>query len=211
MEILRGKMSLEMDEAGLAQSITGYHQVVVDLGTGDGRFVRHLAETHPGAFVIGVDACRENLHAASRVKSTNTLFVIANVQSLPCALHGLAQRVTINFPWGSLLDGLLQAEPALLDGIAAISRPGALLDVRLNAAALAEAGWPFEKGACRVQSVLLGSGFGLYEPVALNAQALDVYPSTWARRLAHGRDPRAVELSGMRMDFGPAGTSHRPG
>jgi 16S rRNA (adenine(1408)-N(1))-methyltransferase len=198
MEILRGKVSLEMNGPALAQHLTAYEQIVIDLGTGDGRFVRHLAEKQPGTFVIGVDACRENLRAASRAKHTNALFVIANAQSLPCALNGLAHRVTINFPWGSLLGGLLRAEPALLDGISAIARPGAQLDVRLNAAALAEAGWPFEEGTCRVQSVLHSSGFCLHAPVRLDAQALRAYPSTWARRLAFGRDPRAVAICGIR-------------
>jgi 16S rRNA (adenine(1408)-N(1))-methyltransferase len=201
MEILRGKLSVEMHASALAQHLIGYEQIAIDLGTGDGRFVRHLAEKQPGTFVVGVDACRENLQAASRLKHANALFVIANAQCLPCALYGLADRVTINFPWGSLLTGLLDAEPALMQGILAISRPGAVLDVRLNAAALAEAGWSFEKGTCQVEDTLLANGFRLQAPAALDAQALRAYPTTWSKRLAFGRDPRAVALSGIRADL----------
>src|SRR3712207_8184907 len=48
------------------------------------------------------------------------------------SLDGMASKVTINFPWGSLLKGLLDAEPMLLKGVLAISRPGAALEVRLK-------------------------------------------------------------------------------
>ncbi len=33
-------------------------------------------------------------------------------------------------------------------------------------------------------------------PVMMNANALRNFPSTWARRLACGRDPRAMAMSG---------------
>ena len=196
MEIIRGKMSLEMDAGTLSTSISGCRRVLIDLGTGDGRFVRYLAEANPDAFVIGVDACRENLREASRRNQGNALFVIANARSLPAELYGLATQVTINFPWGSLLQGLLEAEPGLMAGLSAVSQPGALLEVRLNAGALAEAGYSLEKGTALVWDNLLAHGFGLRVPAKLDVQSLRGYPTTWSRRLAVGRDPRSVALSG---------------
>jgi len=206
MEIIRGKMSLEMDASALAQSMLGYRRTIIDLGTGDGRFVRHMAQAYPAAFVIGVDACRENLRATSRDNRANALFVIANAQALPREIYGLAGHVTINFPWGSLLEGLLAGQPGLMHGLAAISLPGALLDIRLNAAALAEAGVSFEKGTALVRGSLLANGFGLRVPTVLDTQTLRACPTTWARRLAFGRDPRSVVLSGARMRSGPVGS-----
>lgn len=203
MEIIRGKVSREMDTHEFAQHLAGYRRVLIDLGTGDGRFVLRQAQAQPGAFVIGVDACRENLRATSREKCTNALFVIANAGCLPPELGGLASQLTINFPWGSLLAGLLQADPALMDGLLAITRPGASVQLRLNAGALAEAGWAFEQGARRVQQSLLAAGFALDKPVPLGRDALRACPSTWARRLAAGRDPRAMALSGLRPDLRP--------
>jgi len=199
MEIIRGKMSLEMDAGTLSTSISGCRHVLIDLGTGDGRFVRRQAEQHPAAFVIGVDACRENLRVVSRAKLPNALFVIANAQSLPAGLYGLATQVTINFPWGSLLEGLLQAEHGLMAGLSAVSRPGTLLEVRLNAGALAEAGTSLEKGTALVRDNLLSHGFGLRAPAMLDINNLRNYPTTWSRRLAVGRDPRSVALSGARL------------
>ena len=106
MEIIRGKQTSFIDTTALAAKLVGYDRVHIDIGTGDGRFVRHIAQNNPGTFVIGIDACRENLVAISRRAPSNSLFVIANARALPTELFGSATQVTINFPWGSLFDGL---------------------------------------------------------------------------------------------------------
>ena len=69
METIRGKTSLKLGLNGLKERLAGYHRVSLDLGTGDGRYVRTLADKHPDWFMIGVDACRENLREYSRAKS----------------------------------------------------------------------------------------------------------------------------------------------
>jgi hypothetical protein len=68
----------------------------------------------------------------------------------------LASGITINFPWGSLLMGLLDGESGLLEGLRAIARPGASLKVTLNAGALAEAGHTLDSGGARVRRALRG-------------------------------------------------------
>ena len=199
MEAIRGKQTFQMGALALAHRLIEYHQILIDLGTGDGRFVQHIAKTRSDQFVIGVDACRENLRTQSRLAQPNALYVIANAQALPCELYGLASHVTINFPWGSLLSGLLAGDSALLDGLVAIARPGAALDVRLNGGALAEAGWSLEDGAEQVRQVLGANGFAVKQPEALDAPDLRACSTTWARRLAFGRDPRARYLHGRRV------------
>jgi 16S rRNA (adenine(1408)-N(1))-methyltransferase len=202
MESLQGKDALFIDAAELQTRLTGYEQILIDLGTGDGRFVEHVAHAHPDRFVIGLDACRENLRTASRRAPCNALYLIANALALPADLQNLATEVTINFPWRSLLEGLLAGEAALLDGLAALARPGAHLAVRLNGGALAEAGWSLPDGAAQVQRMLSVTGFTIDQPVELEAAALRQLPTTWAKRLAFGRDPRALLLSGKRIGSG---------
>lgn len=198
MERIWGKQSLEMDPTALAARVASYREVLIDLGTGDGRYVRHMTTTCPTRFGIGVDACRENLRDASRRAPENALYLIANALALPEELAGLATQITINFPWGSLLYGLLQDDPALLCGLHAISRPGSTLEVRLNAGALAEVGWELESGAARVQAVLRDAGFQVAQVTALNAAALRCCPTSWAKQLAFGRDPRGLQLRATR-------------
>lgn len=196
METIRGKSSLDLDFNGFAQRIAGYDRIALDLGTGDGRYVRHLAGAHPDLFCIGIDSCRENLRERSRAKLPNMLFLIASAQALPQELSGLVSQVTINFPWGSLLEGLLAGDPNMLCGLASVSGPDASLEVRLNGGALAKAGWPLERGATEIYTNFMKSGWSVSAPVPMDAQALRSFPSTWAKRLAFGRDPRALALNG---------------
>jgi 16S rRNA (adenine(1408)-N(1))-methyltransferase len=184
----------------LAAGVAGYDEVLIDVGTGDGRYVLHVARTSPTWFAVGVDACRDNLRKASRKAPSNALYVIANALALPKEeLDGMASKVTINFPWGSLLTGLLNGEPVLLEGLLAISRPGATLEVRLNAGALAEAGYTLESGGARIRQALHEGGFEVAgDLLRLDARQLRQCPTTWAKRLAYGRDPRAAFLRAMR-------------
>jgi 16S rRNA (adenine(1408)-N(1))-methyltransferase len=183
----------------LAERLSGYQHILLDLGTGDGRFVRHLAQSQPDWFAIGIDTCRENLHERSRTQTRNTLFAIAGAQNLPRELDGRVARLTINFPWGSLLNGLLDAEPAVLDGLSRVSEPIAALEIRLNGGALAEAGTTLEAGASRIRENLSRLGWQPGNPMLMQAPTLREFPSTWARRLAVGRDPRALAISAWRM------------
>ena len=198
MEIIRGKQTSFIDSLALSERIAGYEAVHTDIGTGDGRFVRHLAQTNPKCFIIGIDSCRENLHEVSRQDAANTLFVIANARTMPTEFFGLAGSVTINFPWGSLLEGLLTNDQSLLNSLMAVTQPNARLEIRLNGGALANCGWSLDEGTICVRDVLRLNGFEIRKPVAMTAQDLQSYPTTWAKRLAFGRDPRATYLSGVR-------------
>lgn len=201
MERIIGKRSEHMGTAELQAKLSGYQEIWLDIGTGDGRFVLQTARNRPDVFVLGVDASRENLRVTSQKAPGNALFIIANALALPVELHGLADRVTINFPWGSLLTGLLDAEPALLNGLMAVARPGAIFDVRLNGSALAEAGWELEPGGERVQHALISAGIKVKHPTRMDAGDLRGCPCTWAKRLAFGRAPYAVHIRGWQQAY----------
>ena len=199
MECIRGKTSTEIGVDRLAADVAGYDDVLIDVGTGDGRYVLHVARTSPTWFAVGVDACRDNLRRASRRAPDNVLYVIANALALPKEeLGGMASKVTINFPWGSLLTALLDGEPLLVEGLLALARPGATLEVRLNAGALAEAGYALESGGARIRQALDEGGFEVAcDLPRLDARELRQCPTTWAKRLAYGRDRHAVCLRAM--------------
>jgi 16S rRNA (adenine(1408)-N(1))-methyltransferase len=196
METIRGRKSLELDISKLTERLAGYNQIILDLGTGDGRYVRYLADRNPRWFVIGMDACRENLREHSRAKLPNMLFIIANARELPSELNGLVSHVTINFPWGSLLESLLAGDSKLMCGLESISRAVTSIDLRLNGGAMVETGTVLETGAKKIHNDLLRAGWQIGDPVQMNAHALRSFPTTWAKRLAFGRDPRAMAMSG---------------
>ncbi len=194
METIRGRQSREMNAAELNQILAGCKNIWLDLGTGDGRFICKSAEKHKDRFFIGIDSCRENLRVNSQRKITNALFVIASAQSLPRELNGSASHVNINFPWGSLLESLLTDDVCLLNGLLRVTRPCAGMDVHLNADALATTGWDLEPGADRIERALNAAGWKTRSRSSLDASDLRGIPTTWAKRLAFGRDPRAIRL-----------------
>jgi hypothetical protein len=198
METIGGRKSLELDLNGLTDRLANYKRIALDLGTGDGRYARTLAASRPNWFIIGVDACRENLREHSQAKLQNLLFIIASAQDLPHELNGLISHITINFPWGSLLASLLAADPKLMRGLKSVSRPRASLSLRLNGGALAEAGKTLEAGTDRIFYNLMQAGWQFEQPVLMDASVLQEFPSTWAKRLAFGRDPRALMMTGQK-------------
>jgi 16S rRNA (adenine(1408)-N(1))-methyltransferase len=186
METLKGKTAGQL-AAGEILALTGsYSEIWLDLGTGDGQFVRLAARQNPSRLVIGLDACRENLRESSRKAPPNALFVIANAFRLPDELAGIADRLMVNFPWGSLLAGLLAQEAGLPEQLRKIARPGTILEIRLNASALHEAGWELEPGARQVSDWLAKNGWRITHARPLDQLELRLFPSSWAKRLAYG-------------------------
>ncbi|WP_425300389.1 hypothetical protein [Nocardia wallacei] len=112
--------------------------VRIDLGTGDGRAVLAAAAADPDLLVIGIDAHAAGMAESSRKAARarqglpNAVFVAAAAEKPPPELDGVADELTVLFPWGSLLRGLLTADPAVLDGVARLMKSGAALDILLS-------------------------------------------------------------------------------
>jgi 16S rRNA (adenine(1408)-N(1))-methyltransferase len=101
------------------------------------------ARAQPDRLVVGVDANADAMAVASRRAAAkpgrgglaNAVFMVAAAETLPAELDGLADRVAVYFPWGSLLRGLLGANPAVMTGLTGVMRPGASLSMLISATA----------------------------------------------------------------------------
>lgn len=195
MRVVNGKSLRDMDRVEMLVWAEQYREIIIDLGTGDGRYVRRLAAQRADCGVIGVDLVTATMQHAARTGESNALFVVADAVALPDDLRQVATRVTINFPWGSLLRGLLAGETGLLRGLSMVGRGGAMLDIMVNAGALAEAGWSLEAGGGQVVAALRAGGVRVGAVSLLTAPELRSQPTTWAKRIAFGRDPRALRIA----------------
>jgi len=110
---------------------------VIDIGTGDGRFVSAMASRHPDKFFIGVDANVKPLEKPS-MKATrkpakgglkNALFVQAAVEDLPAEFDGVADEIHIHFPWGSLLGAVATGDAPVLNSIRRIASHDCTLEI----------------------------------------------------------------------------------
>lgn len=200
MELLQGRHAPVFAMSSLNRRLVDSACVLIDLGAGDGRFVRHMAQSRHDMIAVGIDACRDPLYAAARRAPSNAVFLVANVLALAGALDGAATLITLNFPWGSLMEGLLAGDE-VAECLSRTARPGARLEMKLNADAFAEEGVDLETGADQICRMLRRAGFSASRPVCWNAAELRRFPSTWAKRLAFGRDPRAVAISAVRTNM----------
>jgi 16S rRNA (adenine(1408)-N(1))-methyltransferase len=111
--------------------------VIIDIGTGDGRFVYQSARLNPNKFYIGIDPntpplekISEKIHRKpAKGGAPNVLFVQAAVEDLPVELDGVANEVHVHFPWGSLLRAVAAGEIEVLRNLRRICARGALLEV----------------------------------------------------------------------------------
>jgi len=111
--------------------------VIIDIGTGDGRFVYQSARENPNRFYIGIDP---NTHPLEKISekihrkpakggAPNLLFIQAAVEDLPPELDGVANELHVHFPWGSLLRAIATGDAAGLQNLRRICSAGALLEV----------------------------------------------------------------------------------
>lgn len=108
MLIIKGNKTEKMDADELKQLVGGFKTIILDLGTGDGRFVYKNALKNPGVFYIGMDPSEKQLRISAREiqrkKLDNILLVVGSAEQSPVELCGLADVIYVNFPWGTLLE-----------------------------------------------------------------------------------------------------------
>jgi 16S rRNA (adenine(1408)-N(1))-methyltransferase len=176
--------------------------VIADIGTGDGRAVLARAAAEPASLVIGVDAApglmAEASRRAARRGPANAIFLAAGAAELAdtsTPFAGRVDMVTITFPWGSLLRGVLGLEPAVLAGVAALVAPGGRVEVlasvvpsdRVDGVVTLDAGWE-----PAIQCAWAGVGMELVSMRPATAAEIAASRSSWARRLDPARGARTV-------------------
>jgi 16S rRNA (adenine(1408)-N(1))-methyltransferase len=182
--------------------------IVVDIGTGDGRFVSALARQNPNKFYIGIDANVKPLEKIS-IKATrkpskgglpNVLFVQAAVENLPSELNETADEIHIHFPWGSLLRAVVVGDENILASLRRICAPEGLLEIII--------GIDEERDKSEVERLQLpklspeylektlipkyqAAGFKLLENGVLDSAKWSEIETSWAKKL-QGNEGRKV-------------------
>jgi len=168
--------------------------VVIDLGTGDGRAVLARAAAEPRSLVIGVDPVVSAMVRSSRraARLSNASFVRASAEAVPAELHERAGAVTVIFPWGSLLRGVLglPGSEAAADGIARLLRPRALADVLVSVTERDGLGSLDDAAIARLANVHQRRGLRLCDARPATAAEVINSHSSWARRLGATRGRR---------------------
>lgn len=162
-----------------------------------------MAKNNPKSLVIGIDPCHQNLielSAKALKKSSkgglkNLLYVLANVDELPDELSGIADIIYVNFPWGSLLQGIVLGRETTWNNIKKVAKKDANIQIIFGYDKAFE-----EREVERLQLPeltplfinevlvpnLMNFGFDV-QIKALSSHELSGYPTTWAHTLRFGQ------------------------
>lgn len=182
--------------------------VIVDIGTGDGRFVSALARLNPNKFFIGIDANTKPLEKIS-IKATrkpnkgglpNVLFIQAAVENLSEELNVTADEIHIHFPWGSLLRAVVLGDEAVIASLRRICAPECLLEIIIGIDPTRDKS-EIERlqlpvlTADYLENILLpkyqSAGFKVLESGTLDSSEWSKIETSWAKKL-QGNEGRKV-------------------
>ncbi|AMP20596.1 hypothetical protein AZF37_04890 [endosymbiont 'TC1' of Trimyema compressum] len=129
MEILKGKKIIEL--LNFKELLSCYSEVLIDIGTGNGRYPYQYAKKNPNSLAIGIDPAGNNMMIEYSVKSQrkpskggldNVLYCVAAIESIPEELADIGDKITVNLPWGSLLEGIVKGENFILNAIVKMAK-----------------------------------------------------------------------------------------
>ena len=187
--------------------------IVIDIGTGDGRFVSAMAKRDPNKFFIGIDANVKPLEKPS-MKATrkankgglsNVMFVQAAVEDLPKEFDGVADEIHIHFPWGSLLRAVANSESDVLQALRRVAAPECQLEIVIgidperDRAELARLGIEniSDEYLRRVMAEKYAkAGFAVKEHGELERSKWSAFETSWARKLQSNSNRRVFFLIG---------------
>ena len=152
------------------------------------------ARSRPDTFVIGIDADAASMREASRRAARivrrggvpNARFIVSSVEALPSELSAIADSVTVHFPWGSLLRGLLTGDGQIVDPIVRLARPGACVTLLVSVTDTERATGLRSLSAETARDVaeaLSARGMRIVECRPATDDDLGDSHSTWAKRL----------------------------
>jgi 16S rRNA (adenine(1408)-N(1))-methyltransferase len=210
-----GKESFRLDDDEFDSLAREYEDVVVDLGTGDGRFVLRTARERPQSLVVGIDPVQDAMAGVARRASAkpsrggvpNALFLVASAEALPAALTSRASRVTVNYPWGSLLRTLVQPDPGGLRAVVGLLEPGGRLIALLNASVTDDRDYGERLGLPPLEDAHIDrrlvpgwqeSGLGGVSWHRLEPDDEPPHHTTWGRRLVRGSSRSTIVVEGTR-------------
>lgn len=186
--------------------------VVIDIGTGDGRFVSAAARANPNKFYVGIDANTKPLEKIS-MRATrkpakgglpNAMFVQAAVEDLPEEFRGAADEIHIHFPWGSLLKAVARGDDEVLKSLRRIAAPECRLEIVIGIDPVRDKAKIQRLDIPDLTPIVLHSylipkylaaGFELIDHGRLDSSQWSKLETSWARKLQGSQDRRVTYLT----------------
>ena len=215
LQVLEGSKTREFSREELYTLKESSLKVHIDIGTGDGRNVYKAARNDPDTLYIGIDPVRENMTeiaVKSRKKPAkgglnNLILTIASVEHMPEELFGIADSVSVYFPWGTLLETVIKPIEENLLHISEIAAPDAAFTFITTYSDSYEEGEitrrdlpPISMEYFQSQEyvrMMKSAGFIITEIEEYDNEFVKQFNSMWAKRLAFGRKRSFYRIAGL--------------
>ncbi len=196
-----GKKTHKIHVSELAKLADNLDSTIIDLGTGDGRFIYENAKTKHSMLFIGVDLLAESMREYSakceKQKITNAVYLIGSSDSFLPEAKELANTIYINLPWGSLLADCIKPSPEFIHSLGRVLKQQGTVVItlgyseefeqkeitRLNLPAI-----NLETIKLSMVPMFTQNGFELNKITELSKEEIANIGSTWAKKLKFGNN-----------------------
>ncbi len=187
-----------------------YEKTIIDLGTGDGRFVYKNAKQNPNNLYIGIDPSQKQLQTyqkkINKDRLENAKLLAGSIELLPTQhphLKESADVVYINFPWGSLLGAIANAKSELIANISWLIKKGGSVEILFGYSQEAE---PTEtkrlglddlnedKIRNQIASVFKKNNLYLKQLTNVTKKESFKLDSSWGKKLSFGQERKLYKL-----------------
>jgi 16S rRNA (adenine(1408)-N(1))-methyltransferase len=207
MKVIIGNKKGELSRTDIENLAKNFDKTVLDIGTGDGRFVFEKAIKNPKNLYIGIDPAENQLKIyskkANRKKLQNTVFAIGSIENLPPELFSLIDELYINLPWGTLLEKMVKMNELTAGNLSSITKKDGKMEIVFGYVPEFE---PSETERLNLPDItekenlekILNSFsryFEITELRELDKKELGDLETTWAKKLKFGKDRKIHKIT----------------
>lgn len=200
-----GNKKQEISKIELNELIKNFEKVILDMGTGDGRFIYKNALKSPTNLYIGLDPAEKQLEIyskeANKKRLKNSLFVVGSIENIPNELSFI-DKVYVNLPWGTLLKKMVKVESQVMENLHNLLKNDGEMEVifgyvpELEPSETERLELPKIEEASDIAQIFSSfkEHFSIVEMRKLSKKDLGNLETTWAKKLKFGRDRNIYKI-----------------
>lgn len=139
--LVAGKKQTRIEHHEVLARAGSFTRCLLDVGAGDGKGSLRFARAHPDTFVIAIDSSFDALTSTSKKAEKkpsrggvdNLMCLYGNIRESHEALKGVAHYIRVILPWGDLLEGIAEVDPAIVTALANCGKVQAEFGCVINA------------------------------------------------------------------------------
>jgi 16S rRNA (adenine(1408)-N(1))-methyltransferase len=205
---IKGNKKIELTEEKLLDHSKEYDEVVLDIGTGDGRFVYKNALENTGKLFIGIDPAEKQMEVfskkAARKKVYNAMYLVGSIELLPFDLLEFADHIHIILPWGSLLKNIVDPDRDIVKKLSSLLKINGNLTIILGYDPNFEPSETQRLGLKEINKEFVNDNvvpklieygnLALQQQKVLSKEELFEFETTWSKKLTFGSERPLFQL-----------------